>query len=39
VVIVNGGPTELDRLADVVVFGSISEVLPKMVEGGRPAGA
>ena len=31
VVIVNGGPTEMDALADVVVHGSISEVLPQMV--------
>jgi NAD-dependent deacetylase len=36
VVIVNGGPTDLDRLADVVVHGSISEVLPRLVE--PPAG-
>jgi NAD-dependent deacetylase len=33
VVIVNGGPTEMDALADVVVYGSISEVLPQMTEG------
>jgi NAD-dependent deacetylase len=33
VVIVNGGPTELDSLADVVVNGSISELLPALVEG------
>jgi len=31
VVIVNGGPTELDHLADVVVTGSISDLLPAMV--------
>jgi NAD-dependent deacetylase len=31
VVIVNGGPTELDHLADVVVTGSISDVLPVMI--------
>jgi NAD-dependent deacetylase len=31
VVILNGGPTELDTLADVVVHGSISEQLPLMV--------
>jgi NAD-dependent protein deacetylase/lipoamidase len=31
VVIVNGEPTELDRLADVVVLGSISEILPALV--------
>jgi NAD-dependent deacetylase len=28
VVIVNGGPTEMDELADAVLYGSISEVLP-----------
>jgi NAD-dependent deacetylase len=32
VVIVNGGPTEMDGLADVVVDGSISEILPAMVD-------
>jgi NAD-dependent SIR2 family protein deacetylase len=31
VVIVNGEPTELDGLADVVVRGQISEVLPALV--------
>ncbi len=31
VVIVNGSPTEMDGLADVVVRGSISEVLPPML--------
>ena len=31
VVIVNGGPTELDPLADVVVLGSLSEVLTDMM--------
>lgn len=30
-VIVNGGPTEFDRLADVVLRGSISEILPRLV--------
>ena len=30
VVIVNGGPTEMDDLADVVVHGSISEVMPAL---------
>ncbi len=30
VVIVNGSPTEMDELADVVVRGSISEVLPRV---------
>jgi NAD-dependent deacetylase len=33
VVILNGGPTEMDSLADVVVYGRIGECLPKMVEG------
>jgi NAD-dependent deacetylase len=38
IVIVNGGPTELDPLGDVVVYGSISELLPLMVGGLGPAG-
>jgi NAD-dependent deacetylase len=33
VVIVNGGPTALDAIADVVVRGSISEILPSLVPG------
>jgi NAD-dependent deacetylase len=33
VVIINGGPTELDDLADLVLHGSISDVLPPLVEG------
>ncbi len=33
VIIVNGGPTEMDSLADVVVDGRIGECLPVMVEG------
>ena len=33
VVIVNGGPTEMDRFADVVVNGDINEVLPRLVAG------
>jgi len=33
VVIVNGSPTAMDGLADAVVRGSISEVLPAMVQG------
>jgi NAD-dependent deacetylase len=33
VVILNGGPTEMDPLADVVVYGRIGECLPRMVEG------
>ena len=36
VVIVNGGPTEMDALADVVVQGPISECLPGMLEGLSP---
>ncbi|MEM7338571.1 MAG: Sir2 family NAD-dependent protein deacetylase [Actinomycetota bacterium] len=32
VVIVNGGPTEMDELASVVVGGSISDVLPSIVD-------
>ena len=31
VVIVNGSPTEMDDLADVVVTGSISDVLPRII--------
>jgi NAD-dependent deacetylase len=38
VVIVNGGPTEMDPLADVIVNGSISECLRAMVEGFTPVG-
>jgi len=30
-VIVNGGPTEMDALADARLEGSISEILPRMV--------
>jgi NAD-dependent deacetylase len=33
VVIVNGSPTAMDDLADVVIQGSISDVLPALVEG------
>lgn len=36
VVIVNGEPTAMDDLADVVVRGSISEVLPAVVSGIPP---
>ncbi len=36
-VIVNGGPTEMDTLADVVVQGSISACLPALVEGLAPS--
>lgn len=31
IVIVNGEPTEMDGLADVVIRGSISEVLPQIL--------
>jgi len=35
IVIVNGGPTEMDDLADVVLRGAIGELLPRLVgEGG-----
>ena len=37
-IIVNGDPTEMDPLADVVVNGSISACLPAMVEGLTPTG-
>jgi NAD-dependent deacetylase len=36
VVIVNGGPTELGGLADVVVNGSISEILPQLTRDLTP---
>jgi NAD-dependent deacetylase len=39
VVIVNGGPTEMDALAEVLVFGSISECLPALVSGLEPVGS
>jgi NAD-dependent deacetylase len=39
IVIVNGGPTDLDRLADVVVNGSISEILPQLTRGLAPVPA
>lgn len=38
VVIVNGSPTAMDDLADAVLTGSISELLPALVEGLPPAG-
>jgi NAD-dependent SIR2 family protein deacetylase len=38
VVIVNGGPTDLDHLADAVVGGSISDVLPALCEGNHQVG-
>jgi len=37
VIIVNGDPTEMDQLADVVVNGSISESLQSMTQGLPPA--
>jgi len=33
VVIINGGPTEMDAVADIVLNGSISDVLPAVVGG------
>ncbi|MBT8241769.1 MAG: Sir2 family NAD-dependent protein deacetylase [Acidimicrobiia bacterium] len=36
VVIVNGEPTEMDHYADVVVNGSISDVLPKLLAPAAP---
>jgi NAD-dependent deacetylase len=38
-IIVNGGPTDMDSLADVVVQGSISECLPVLVGGLGPTPA
>jgi NAD-dependent deacetylase len=38
VIIVNGDPTEMDQLADVVVHGLIGECLPALVEGLTPLG-
>jgi NAD-dependent deacetylase len=37
VVILNGGPTEMDDLADVRLEGSISELLPALVDGSDVA--
>jgi hypothetical protein len=34
VVIVNAGPTEMDGLADALLEGSISEILPRLVAPG-----
>ncbi len=31
-IIINGGPTELDDIADIVIEGRVEEVLPKIVE-------
>jgi NAD-dependent deacetylase len=36
VVIVNGSPTDMDALADAVLRGSISELLPRLVEADAP---
>ena len=33
IVIVNGEPTEMDEIADVTLRGSISEILPRLLEG------
>ncbi|HVB90938.1 MAG TPA: Sir2 family NAD-dependent protein deacetylase [Acidimicrobiales bacterium] len=38
VIILNGGPTDMDRLADVVVDGSLSACLPALVAGLDAAG-
>jgi NAD-dependent deacetylase len=38
-IIVNGGPTDMDGLADVVLHDSISECLPALVEGLTPTAA
>jgi NAD-dependent deacetylase len=38
VLIFNGGPTEMDALADVVIFGSLSDTLPALVDGLTPVG-
>jgi NAD-dependent deacetylase len=38
-IIVNGGPTDMDGLADVVLRDSISECLPALVEGLAPTTA
>jgi NAD-dependent deacetylase len=37
VVVVNGGPTEMDSLADEVIHGSLSTCLPALMEGLVPA--
>jgi NAD-dependent deacetylase len=36
VVIVNGQPTEMDRFADAVVLGELSELLPRLVSSSVP---
>jgi NAD-dependent deacetylase len=38
IVIMNGGPTELDAYADVLVFGSLSDALSDLMQGLRPLG-
>jgi NAD-dependent deacetylase len=38
VLIANGGPTEMDSLADVVIYGSLSENLPALVDGLEAVG-
>jgi NAD-dependent deacetylase len=35
IVILNAEPTEMDELADAVLRGSISEILPRLVPGAR----
>jgi NAD-dependent deacetylase len=37
IAIVNGAPTEMDHLADAVLRGSISEILPRLVSGDSGA--
>jgi NAD-dependent deacetylase len=39
IAIVNGAPTEMDHLADAVLRGSISEILPRLVAGDAAAQA
>jgi NAD-dependent deacetylase len=36
IVIVNGGPTDLDAMGDVVVNGSLSDILPQLTQGLAP---
>ena len=39
IVILNGGPTEMDDIADAVLRGSISELLPRLVAGADASAA
>jgi NAD-dependent deacetylase len=36
VIIVNGEPTRMDRFADYLIIGALSEVLPALVRESRP---